>query len=147
MSRLARLIALPGGQRRLLLAAMAALARAALQVWLVPFPRIAAQLGTMQPPQPVTPANEIEAEQARELRWAIAAVIHYTPLRPACLAQALAARNLCRARGLRWALHLGAAPGQPKGETHAWLDLGGVPITGYPLPADMVEVGCFAGRV
>ncbi len=143
MSRLARLMALPRGQRRLLVAAAAALIRAALQVRMVPFSRIAARLGAMQPPQPVTPAGPDEAEQARALRWAIAAVIRHTPVRPACLAQALAARRLCQARGLGSVLHLGAEPGQPQGQTHAWLDLGGVPVTGYPLPAGMIEVGCF----
>lgn len=143
MRRLVRLFALDPDRRRLLLAALVQLGRAAITVRTTAFPEIAAQLGPMRAPQAALPGDAGQQELARQLRWAIAAVMRHTPLRPACLAQALAARQLSAARGLTWCLHLGADSRRDDGETHAWLEAAGIPVTGYPLPPGMIAVGCF----
>lgn len=146
MRCLLRLATLAPHRRRLLLAALVQLARAAIRVRTTAFAQIAPRLGPMLAPQGSTPGDAAQQELARQLRWAIAAVMRHTPLRPACLAQALAARELSMARGLGWCLHMGADPRRGDGETHAWLDAAGVPVSGYPLPPGMIEVGCFASQ-
>lgn len=141
---LARLAALGPQRRRLLAEALLALLVAAMRVRLLPFARLTRHLGPLRPPQPRGGPGEAGAAEAVQVRWAIGALVRRLPLAPACLAQALAAQVLCRRRGLPVILHLGAQQGQAlDGQTHAWLDAAGVQVTGYPLPADMVEVGCF----
>lgn len=145
MTVLVRWLRLDPGQRLLLLRAVAALCTASLRIRLVPFPKIAASLGTMQPPQSdAAAATAQQAERARSIRWAVGAAARRLPFECACLAQALAAHRLACADGLAPTLHMGAQRGQQgRGETHAWLSAAGVGVTGYPLPPDMVEVGCF----
>ena len=136
--------ALAGEQRRLLIAAGLVLPCYTLAVRLVPFARLTAGFGQLQPP--AAPGAILPDQQAltRQIGWAIAAVARRLPADPTCLARALAARHLCQRHGVPTRLHLGARSGQQhSAETHAWLDAGGVPVTGYPLPADMVEVGFF----
>lgn len=148
MSALATWRALDRGRRILLLRAVVALCAAALKVRLLPFARIAARLGPMQPPRPDGPggsADPEDAARARTIRWAVGAVARRLPFECACLARALAAYGLCRAHGLVPVLHMGAERGQQgQAETHAWLTAAGVGVTGYPLPPTMVEVGCFS---
>lgn len=144
MTLLRRWLALTVEQRRLLGEAAVALALAMLAVRLVPFPRLTARLGPLQPP--TTPPAPIPGQQAaaRRIAWAIGAVGRRMPGNPSCLARALAAQKLCARRGIAASLHLGAQRGQQnRAETHAWLDACGIPISGYPLPEGMVEVGFF----
>lgn len=143
MTVIARWMRLDRARRILLLRAIAALCVATLEVRLLPFARIATRLGAMQPPQR-DPTGD--AACAREIRWAISAAARRLPFECACLARALAAHALCRSCGLAPVLHMGAQAGQQgRAETHAWLTAAGIDVTGYPLPPDMVEVGCFCG--
>lgn len=147
MTVLARWRSLEPVRRRLLLRALAALCVAAFKVRFLPFPRIAAELGTMQPPRPdgaEVPARPEETARARDIRWAIAAAARRLPFECACLTRALAAHSLALAEGLPPTLHMGAQPGQRgTAETHAWLTVADIGVTGYPLPPGIVEIGCF----
>lgn len=146
MTVLARWRTLGPARRRLLLRAVLALCAASLRVRLVAFPRIAAGLGQMRAPQPDMPVNAQDRDRALGIRWAIGAAARRLPFECACLARALAAHVLARELGLVPTLHLGAETGQQdRAETHAWLTIAGVCVTGYPLPPGMVEVGCFPG--
>lgn len=149
MSVLARWRALDPARRRLLLRALAELCAAGFKVRVMLFQRIAAGLGPMQPARMAEEdwvPSTADLERARAIRWAIAAAARRLPFETACLARALAAHALCREEGLAPILHMGAERGQQgRAETHAWLTAAGIPITGYPLPAGMVAVGCFVG--
>ena len=149
MTALARWRSLEPARRRLLWQAVAALCVAALKVRFLPFPRIAAGLGTMQPPRPdvaEVSARPEEAARARDIRWAIAAAARRLPFECACLTRALAAHSIALGEGLAPTLHMGAEPGQRgTAETHAWLTAAGVGVTGFPLGPRIVEIGCFYG--
>ena len=144
MTLIARWRALDPVRRRLLLRAVTALCAASVKVRLLPFARIAAGLGPMQPPQPETEGDPIEQMRARQVRWAIDAAARRLPFECACLSRALAAYALAREQGLAPVLHMGAERGQQgHAETHAWLSAAGIGVTGYPLPPGMVEIGAF----
>jgi hypothetical protein len=144
---LGRWMRLGPARRILLLRAVAALCVAALKVRLLPFARIAAGLGPMLSPRPDASCGAVDPAQrirAQNIRWAVDAAERRLPFECACLTRALAARALCRGYGLAPVLHMGAQAGQlERAETHAWLTAAEVGVTGYPLPPDMVEVGCF----
>lgn len=144
MNPLARWFALTSAQRGMLAEAALALVLNMLAVRLVPFPRLTAGMGALNPPAAPGPASAQQQAQARQIGWAMAAIARRLPGDPTCLARALSARQLCQRRQIPVRLHLGAQRGQQgRAETHAWLDAGPVPITGYPLPEGMVEVGFF----
>ena len=147
MTALARWRRLGPARRVLLPRAVAALCAASLKVRLLPFSRIVAGLGSMMPPRPYALSEAFaptDLKRAKDVRWAVDAAARHLPFECACLARALAAHALCRSCGLAPVLHMGAKAGQQGGaETHAWLTAAGIGVTGYPLPPDMVEVGCF----
>lgn len=147
MTVLARWQSLDPVRRRLLLRALTALCAASLKVRLLPFARIAAGLGTMQPPLPEVEGAAPTADEqtrARHIRWAIDAAARRLPFECACLVRALAAHALAREERLAPVLHMGAERGQQgRAETHAWLSAAGIGVTGYPLPPGMVEIGVF----
>jgi hypothetical protein len=147
MTVLASWMRLDPARRIVLLRAVAALCAASFKVRRLPFARIAAELGPMRPPQPEALSEEFapaEMARAKDIRWAVDAAARRLPFECACLARALAAHTLCRVGGLAPVLHMGAQAGQQgRAETHAWLTAAGIGVTGYPLPPDMVEVGCF----
>jgi hypothetical protein len=44
------------------------------------------------------------------------------------------------------ALHFGVAPGDGPGRglrAHAWLDVAGAGVTGYPVSGEFTEIACF----
>lgn len=144
MNPLARWMALTAAQRRLLVEAAVELPLTMLAVRLVSFARLTASLGPLQQPASAGQVAAGQGAQAGQIAWAIGAVARRLPADPTCLARALAAQRLCASRGIATRLHLGAQRGQQgRAETHAWLDAGDTPITGYPLPDGMVEVGFF----
>ena len=70
------------------------------------------------------------------------------PFRSVCLQQAMAGHAMLKRRGVHSAMHFGAGKG--KGgigdkpiDAHAWLDAGGIKVTGYPVAANLAELGCF----
>jgi hypothetical protein len=119
-------------------------ARIALAV--LPFARIARWMGPFsEPGSAPAGAGPASAALVEQLRSAIAAVAPNLPFRSDCLVQALAAQAMCRRRGITSTVHMGACPAGVlrEGETHAWSEASGVPLTGYPLPEGLVEVACF----
>ena len=126
-------------------AAMSMLA-ARLALALLPFARIARWMGPFSEPGSA-PAGTGRASPTlvAQLRAAIATVAPNLPFRSDCLVQALAAQAMCRRRGIPCTVHMGACPAGVlrEGETHAWSEACGAPLTGYPLPEGLVEVACF----
>lgn len=148
MTGLQQFLALKAGQRRWIVEAALFLALARLAVACIPFRLIARWLGPMVPPDAAQRTAAQEAsdlhDQLRFIRWSVNAVGRRQPFAAVCLPRALAARAMCRRRGIGSTLRLGSQVGQAAAvQTHAWLDAEGVGLTGYPLPTDMVEVGCF----
>jgi Transglutaminase-like superfamily len=126
-----------------------ALARAALLV--VPFRVIAARLGSVAPPahpgdtDVSAPAlSPDHRQQARDIGWCVTRAARYTPFRAVCLPQALAAKFMLRRRNVASIMHFGIArrEGQPL-LAHAWLDTADVPVTGFPVEPDFVEIARF----
>ncbi|WP_156359781.1 lasso peptide biosynthesis B2 protein [Sphingomonas sp. Leaf28] len=71
-------------------------------------------------------------------------VAPWMPFRTLCLQQAIAARTMLARRGINSVLHLGVRdPTDTALETHAWLDVGGLNVTGYPIDPALIEVGHF----
>lgn len=148
--RLRRFVRLSRERRALLpeAAAWLLVTRVALRV--VPFPRLARYLGTFVPPSDIRvvhATSEGAPDQVRlasEVAWAVTRAARHLPGRAVCLPQAMAARIMLTRRGIRSVLHFGAAKGRDKPlDTHAWLDAGGVEVTGYPVAGDCTEIACF----
>lgn len=124
---------------------------AARALSLLPFRVLARRLGGLTPPPRVVPAlvpdptlGEAQQTAIRRVRWAIAAVEAWLPLRTLCLQQAIAARAMLHRRGIGSVLHLGVDQSRPTGlKAHAWLDAGGRHVTGYPVDPALAEVGRF----
>jgi hypothetical protein len=133
--------------RRLVVeAAFAMLAARALLV-LLPFSRLAGRWGVFTSPGLAPPGfvlDPVQAALARHIAGSIASAARHLPFESSCLVRAAAAHTMLRRRGVPHRLHLGAVSGQQQAaETHAWLSAGEVRVSGYPLPAGMVELGCF----
>lgn len=122
--------------------AAAELLRARARLATRPFADIARQLGGFSAPAPSEPcADRATAQLARAVGRAIARAAPLLPLPMVCLPRALAAQAMLRRRGIAATLHLGAARnGERALDAHAWLEVGGVPVTGYPVPPDCIEV-------
>jgi hypothetical protein len=119
-----KLRALDRARRRHLAAGLWHLARARALHALWPAPRIMARLrapmlpGRAQPPDPAL------------MGWALAALGRRVPWRADCLVQALAARLWAERSGTAAALRLGAHRGASGLVAHAWLEVGGMPVSG-----------------
>jgi Transglutaminase-like superfamily len=87
-------------------------------------------------------AGHIERQAALDVGWAVTRVAAYFPLSAMCLAQALAAREMLRRRGIGSIMHVGVARSEEAAfEAHAWLEAAGVEVTGYPVPPHLREIG------
>ncbi len=111
-----------------------------------PAPASASASASAPAPAPVLPAplSQAEADMIFAIRWSIGAVAPWLPFRTLCLQQAIAARAMLERRGIGSVLHLGVR--NPTGTTldaHAWLDAGGLNVTGYPVDPALTEVGRF----
>lgn len=141
-----------GLRRRLMVEAFFWLAVARVALLVLPFRKVAAQLGDVLAPAEgakrmagIAPPPDAEAI-AREIGWSVRRMADYVPFRAVCLQQALAGKAMLRRRGIVGALHLGVATGASPGATmkaHAWLDAAGVKVTGWPFDDEYAEVACF----
>lgn len=143
------------GPRRIALFAEAFLLLAAsrLAVAVLPFRRLAPMLGKPRPGKAgrVQECNQSTIQTVRELAWALRAATRRVPVDALCLTQALAGRMMLRRRGIAGTIRLGLAQGLQGKDTadpglvaaHAWLEAGGVKVTGYPLDPELVEVAAF----
>ena len=137
-------------RRALLAEAVAYLLAARLALIFIPFPRLARHLGSFVPPSDPravavrTAAAADDTQVAQEIGWAVTRAARYVPFRAVCLPQAMAARVMLERRGVKSAMHFGAAKGADKPlDAHAWLDAAGVEVTGYPVAKNFSEIACF----
>lgn len=139
-------------RRALVIEAILYLGAARLGLAAMPFPRLASHFGTAVTPDErhrdgaaaaTFPHAALEAGMARDVGWAVTRAARYVPFRAVCLPQAMAARAMLARRGIASTLHFGAAPGDDSVLAHAWLDAGGIEVTGYPVPDQFAEVACF----
>jgi hypothetical protein len=129
----------------LLIEAAICLSVARLALLLLPFPQIATYLGELRPPSPQPSTLSPERGIARDIGWAIESASRILPFRAVCLPRALAAWQMLHSRRVPSRLHFGASKAHPNSAfaTHAWLDAGGIEVTGYPEANHFVELGYF----
>lgn len=119
-------------------------ARFALRlVW---FPLIARYIGRLHSPGDPRSGSSKHRTVAREISWAINRSSRFLPIRLVCLPRALAAWQMLHVRGIWSCVHCGAShdPEHAALITHAWVDVCGVEVTGYPEAHHCVEIGFFA---
>jgi hypothetical protein len=121
-----RLLRLPASDRRRALEAAAALARASLELRLVPSRK--GRLGTLRSAADERVGPEQLREAARVGRT-VARVADRLPWHPTCLRQALVAQRMLRRRNIPSRLHLGVA-NATAGEAHAWVTVAGRAVVG-----------------
>jgi hypothetical protein len=125
-----------------------ALLHARLILLAVPFQQLALRWGRMVPiGGPLTPSLSTPSGDtivAKQISWAVTATASVMPFKAMCLQQAVAARSMLARRGLAGVLHYGAGRDK-KGKliAHAWLDVGNIKVTGYPVAPNIVEICAF----
>jgi transglutaminase superfamily protein len=150
LTRLASFARLPATEKRLALRAIALLAAARVALRILPFdrarsliavaPRLAARAGDDLPRSAVPGGDELP----RAVRRAVIRASRSLP-GSSCLAQSLVAERLLRAGGRAARLSIGvAAPGDAATmriglDAHAWVESGGVVVTGDD-PHDRYQV-------
>lgn len=147
-ARRARILLRLGPRRQMLLAeAAATLLVARILLARVPFGRLSRRFGTLVAPNHANMLARREATArdrtiARRIGWAIRTVAPHVPFRARCLQQATAAHAMLSRRGVSSVMHFGLDPGR-QAVGHAWLEAAGVAVTGFPIGAALVELGCF----
>ncbi|MFN8010172.1 MAG: lasso peptide biosynthesis B2 protein [Holophagaceae bacterium] len=121
---------LPAPRRALLREAASELLRARLHLALVPFRRLAAQLGELGAESPGT-LPEAAGPEVDAVGWAVAAMAARVPWDSLCLARALAAYRMLARRGLAATVYFGVRqePGKAL-SAHAWLRCGDRLVSG-----------------
>ena len=144
--RWGKFFSLPLRRQRLLVEAAVCLGAARLALAFLPFPKIGKYLGQLRPPAPESVVAGVDQATAKEIGWAVTRAATFLPFRAVCLPQALAAWQMLHMRRVPSRLHFGAAQAKEARKplaTHAWLDANGVPVTGYPVAHEFVELGYF----
>ena len=135
-------------RQMLCLEAAFALLHARVMLLLVPFQKLAGRWGTLAPvgdPRLATTPLSPDLQQiARDIGWAVTAIATVMPFKAMCMQQAVAAHAMLARRGVSGVMHYGAGHDE-KGVliAHAWLEAGGVKVTGYPVAPNIVEIGAF----
>lgn len=144
MKRFRQFLALSPPCRRLFIEAVLALAAARLFIVMLPFRRYVSRLGRHRCETPLAPLDEVRADEARRVGWAIALACRHTPWNSACLPQAMAGRWMLQRRGISCTLYLGVAKGTDGMAAHAWLRAGDVIVTGRGGMRRFTVVSSFA---
>jgi hypothetical protein len=133
-------------RRSLLVEAAFWLVAARFALLLVQFPLIARHIGRLHAPNDLRVGSSNDRTVAREISWAINRSARFLPVRLVCLPRALAAWQMLHVRGIWSCVHCGAScdPERATVITHAWVDVCGVDVTGYPEAHHCVEIGFFA---
>lgn len=137
MGSLAKLLALPAAERRLLLAAAGLLAAVRVGLWTLPFRSVYGAVRSRGPS-----ARRAGMPCAERIVWAVEVAARRLP-RATCLVRALAAQALLARHGHASELRLGVARGAGRAfEAHAWLEANGQILIGgatreryVPLPS------------
>lgn len=148
MTRIQKLFRRRPRERALFIEALLRLAWAKFLVRVIPFRRLAPNLGRPQAETTSTISPE-ERALAVEISWAVQAAARHVPLRFVCLPQALAAKRMLQNRGLPSTLYLGVAPGLETPDTvsaHAWLRAGDKIVTGEHEIGQYAVVATFAAK-
>jgi len=134
--RLARFLALPSTEQRLVLAAAGLLAGVRVGLWVLPFRRVHGAVGALaNDPRLRTGQPSVE-----RIVWAVGAADCLVP-RTNCLVRALAAHALLGRHGHVSRLKLGVAGGGGRDfEAHAWLEHDGRVVIGGPVDARYVSL-------
>jgi hypothetical protein len=154
MTRWRRFARLPRSRQSLLIEAALQLAWARLELRLFSFARVAARLGLVSSPADAAQINvsaaqntPIAADVARNVGSAVARAARHVPFEAVCLPQAIAAKRMLARRGVQAVMHFGVAQGlahEGSLVAHAWVDAGGVEVTGYPVESRFKEVARFS---
>jgi hypothetical protein len=133
-------------RRSLLLEAAFWLVMAKFALVFVRFPLIARYIGRLHAPAGRRDNSSKDRTIAREISWAIDLSVRLLPVRLVCLPRALAAWQMLYVRGISSRVHFGASrdPGRAVLITHAWVDVCGVEVTGYPEAHSCIEIAFFA---
>lgn len=131
MNRIRRFLRLPFAEQALFLEACVGLTIALIRIRLATLLGYERLLGAIAADAAPDDGRKPDAHALARVSQAVARAAHHHPARPTCLPQALAARHMLRRRGLASTLILGLAR-KPDGalQAHAWLDAGGVHVTG-----------------
>jgi hypothetical protein len=118
------------GLRHLLWEALVTLAIVRVIMACVPFRRIASWFGTPGAQSPGTTTSQA-TRTAESVGWAVETLGRRVPWDGRCLAQALAATNMLRRRGIEGTVAIGVCDGKSSEfEAHAWLRVGSSIVTG-----------------
>jgi Transglutaminase-like superfamily len=135
----------PWSRRLLVLEAMMWLLIARTAIACIPFARIGKYLGTLQPPSSMSTPEDIQRDPIHHIAWAVNRAVNMLPFRMVCLPRGLAAWQMLHRRQLPGHLHFGVVKDACATiSSHAWLDVCGVEVTGYPEAYDCVEIGYYA---
>jgi Transglutaminase-like superfamily len=137
MGSLAKFIALPPAERRLIVAATALLAVTRVGLWILPFRWVLrASDALAHRPRPRGDGGP----SLERIVWAVGAAGRLVPW-TTCLVRALAAQALLARRGHASQLRLGVAGGSGRAfEAHAWLERDGRILIGGPVEARYVPL-------
>ena len=141
MHLIRRFRALDRIDRRLVIEAVLLLTFVSIALEIVRFPRLRRMLGgyTRRAGRGTLTGNPVN-----RIARAIERGSRHAPRRATCLVQALAADAMLRRRGVPSVVHLGVLGQRPGGEpleAHAWVESGGVVVTGWTAGlSDYVEL-------
>ena len=147
---LRRFVRISGRERLLLLEAVTWLAIARVGSAFVPFQYLAPRFGKLSSAaqagaQAGLMPTQSDLQWAREIGWAVTRAARYVPFRAVCLPQAIAAKTMLARRGIPSIMHFGVSNQHGSSlQAHAWLDIQGVEVTGFPVRPDFVEIARFA---
>ncbi|MDF2114891.1 lasso peptide biosynthesis B2 protein [Roseiarcaceae bacterium H3SJ34-1] len=129
--------------------AVLSLAVARLQHIAVPFDRLVKKFGAGQSPvqtepETITAPSETERQLVQTVKWAVERAARDVPFRAVCLQQAMAAHAMLNRRRIDSEMHFGVLR-KPDGSlaAHAWLSVGQLEVTGFPLEPGLVEMTRF----
>ena len=142
ISKLARFVALPMGEKGLTVEACGYLLVVRLAFALLPLPRALRLFGIAQSE---TGHGRIAAAEAERIGRAIGRAARHVPFRAVCLQQAFAALLMLRRRGLAATVHLGLIREDSELKAHAWSHCGDVPVTGIAAARGFSPIAVFAG--
>lgn len=130
MGSLARFVALPAGDRRLIVAAAGFVAAVRVGLWLLPFRWVQGAIRSLGTSPRAPGGRGLPTER---IGWAVAVAGGRVP-GSTCLVRALAAQALFARHGYPTELRLGVARGPGRAfEAHAWLERDGQVLVGGPV--------------
>jgi len=143
MTKLARFVALPAGEKGRTVEAACYLLAVRLVFGLLPLPRALWVFGITSSQ---TGRGRISATEAERIGRAIERAAKHVPFRAACLQQAFAALLMLRRRGLVATVQLGLLRQGDELKAHAWSHCGEVPVTGVARADGFAPVAAFGER-